>query len=1555
MRSLVCGASVLPAADIVLLQETIVSGDSAHVPMTPELAQEFADDTAPQCRSVWTGHCGIIFSPTMNAYDVEAHSLLDGRLIVAALTNAVCTTIIGCVYAPAQPTPRASFFSKMHHLLEQHDHLERLILAGDWNIAPNTADPHDFLGGRPMKNGGGHASWRAMADSSALNLVELLGARKPARDFGDLTWSGLGNDGRRIRRRLDWFAVSRSIVDDFDVNGITTIPVWFSVPNTNSDIDQARIPGTDHATITAVFRPTRQQRPNRPSRIPTMSWYTARRYPAESGFLDKVVTAVDECYHELSTTRRSDEQIQERFDELHNGIQSTYVVHSKTVKRLSHRETAVEVQAMRDLYAKHADPSEWSTIDHAMQTAQDSVRHAIEHAAREADLQTAVETSHNHAHHRHIRNAQSGPSKQTSFQSQRVYVPTPDEHNLENLYDAELRHRLQCGPGWTPAKGLAADIESGRVARVSTTEYTDDEDLMLENSRLFYAALYRQRRIHVTCQDMLIDAIPQAARFSMDEIERLGATPSVADIVEAINDQNTARSCDPHGFVAELYRHCAEKWARLMAIVFAACFRLRRVTAMMRNGYIVLLYKKGDERDLGNWRPVTKVPRALSILESVFKLRLYPLMGRITAYDQCSAAPGRDMMHAIVPVLDAIDFAASPNSPAIQELSSVVDALHAVLLDQIKGFDRADRGLMMRLLALYCGLQIPCRDDPNVDYDQVQADISTIDFLVWMQIVVGDAPLGYPHTRAVLVNGRLSRILELHSGDPQGAILAALLFNCSTVEALGALLKRAGLQGLKVRNDEGEIVNFCMSRFADDLVLILDTASVHPALDAIDVYSCGSGGAANLSKTLGMTLTPHTAPATPGPGGGYLGDTPTYIPPGTQGQTPRNRLRWLRPSESVGRVLGVNAGPAASPKDDWCEVEGAFFTQLRMWSRHRLSRDGRIYVIGTHIFSRTWFLGRYRPPPPQVQRRMDAAAVKYYWKGRVGEGGPGDELRAFKVGPRASRHSLTMSRPHGGVAWFRTEHIFTAIHAGMIVQWMHPVGANAEVEEQRWQTTGRTVITQVLGHMAGLVVHPDIKQAVRRAHFIPAHWAAYLRAWSDVRIHYRVEAPTTFEEVMSMTLYDNSEFTYRGQPLPAHEWQPAADAGVTTIKDLWHEAAGRMRTHAELRILPARVDILRRSLPRRWACLLQAGRTAIGSGEWALHNGPIGGARTYQGYALVRTTDDANRMQSTVIVTVFTRADTRGWVNHSTTAVRRANLHRATVEHLPKQVRGRDTWTLVGLTELVFASSRTRMRLATGSCGWLADYTTRTGCRCLSGTSKPTAELRAASKLLECRADPRLTFLTIRKAAWAPEVRDFIWDVRAGALPTGRGAGLPSSRCVVCGDVVDDIRHVLQCPCLRELREWTADVICAMELPQISFHKLVAQGLPSGGGVADAIRSAAATAARKHRAYVLVNHRAMPRRHICSIVNTAKRVMRDHIGMDRLFAFGSMERRPGDGTAYVSRPTNRAEFIAQWAPMCDMQTYTDWRHTRHPIRYKLLLRPHEMTTDVADPTPHLGD
>ena len=76
-------------------------------------------------------------------------------------------------------------------------------------------------------------------------------------------------------------------------------------------------------------------------------------------------------------------------------------------------------------------------------------------------------------------------------------------------------------------------------------------------------------------------------------------------------------------------------------------------------------------------------------------------------------------------------------------------------------------------------------------------------------------------------------------------------------------------------------------------------------------------------------------------------------------------------------ALRKPAGPAANPTADWAQIEASLFTQLRLWQRHQLSRDGALYILSTHVFSRTWFLARYRPPSPQVLvKRLDSAAVK---------------------------------------------------------------------------------------------------------------------------------------------------------------------------------------------------------------------------------------------------------------------------------------------------------------------------------------------------------------------------------------------------------------------------------------------------------------------------------------------------------------------------------------------------------------------------------------------------
>ena len=145
--------------------------------------------------------------------------------------------------------------------------------------------------------------------------------------------------------------------------------------------------------------------------------------------------------------------------------------------------------------------------------------------------------------------------------------------------------------------------------------------------------------------------------------------------------------------------------------------------------------------------------------------------------------------------------------------------------------------------------------------------------------------------------------------------------------------------------------------------------------------------------------------------------------------------------------------------------------------------------------------------------------------------------------------------------------------------------------------------------------------------------------------------------------------------------------------------------------------------------------------------------------------------------------------------------------------------------------------------------------------------------------------------------------------------------------------------CLRTLRLWTADVVAMVGLPRTQFHLLLAHGVPQRHGACGAIRSAAATAMRRNRAYMLMNHQAMPG-HERHIVNTAKRLLRDHIAMDRLFAFGATERRQQHNKHYESRPASRADFIDRWGNLCDMDAYsTGWKRLAIPISYRPILMP----------------
>ena len=577
---------------------------------------------------------------------------------------------------------------------------------------------------------------------------------------------------------------------------------------------------------------------------------------------------------------------------------------------------------------------------------------------------------------------------------------------------------------------------------------------------------------------------------------------------------------------------------------------------------------------------------------------------------------------------------------------------------------------------------------------------------------------------------------------------------------------------------ERRVVNLIESSFADDLAMLLRTRSVPPAKDTTDMFRCGSGGAGNAIKSESMTLTDGGLDI-PGPGGCFRGEQPTYVPPGSPAGTPPSaRTTWLRKGERNAKLLGVYQGPDARPSEDWDAVLAAFITNIRIWARHGLFRTGRQYVLGTHIYSRTWFLGKYRPPSARHMDIMDAAGRKFYWKNGLGDAGPQSPLTAFRTGNRVSRAGMAMDYEHGGRQMFHPMVIFTAMHAGIVRGYMTPVECNTrpEGDQMHWQVTGLSIVCDVIGTVAGLISHPDIRAAVRRKRTLSSHWRSYLLAWANIRDCYTVAPPTTYEEVQSMVLYDSREVTLHGRALPRADWEPVAAMGVLTVGDLWDTNGQRYWGAAELRILPSRLDDLQRCLPRAWKALLTAGRSPLINGEWVLRPPGCDGNITEHAELgdLLRVT--AVLGGGRVMMDSYSITYSVGWTKRDAMVVTAADLIRATVE--TKGADGHGLVKLVGVTAHVYSRSVARMRQKTrrNATGCLSFYSAKKGARMMRGPRKDNC-LTVKGPCESCESENDFRRVNLKCHPKAPESPDRGRPRPDSEAPTGFSPGKTPTLC----------------------------------------------------------------------------------------------------------------------------------------------------------------------------------
>ncbi|CAM2118664.1 unnamed protein product [Caretta caretta] len=215
----------------------------------------------------------------------------------------------------------------------------------------------------------------------------------------------------------------------------------------------------------------------------------------------------------------------------------------------------------------------------------------------------------------------------------------------------------------------------------------------------FFYALEKKRgaKKHVTCL-LAEDGTPlmgpveivlwdELLTVSTGDRDRLELPLTLAEFSEALHRMPTNKSPGMDGLTVEFYRMFWDVLGPDLVTVWAESLQNRVLPLSYRRAMLALLPKKGDLRDLQNWRPVSLLSMDYKVVVKAISLRLGSVLADVIHPDQTYTVPGRTIFDNLYLVRDLLEL-------------GYRDGLSFTLLslDQEKAFDRVDHGRLTGLV-----------------------------------------------------------------------------------------------------------------------------------------------------------------------------------------------------------------------------------------------------------------------------------------------------------------------------------------------------------------------------------------------------------------------------------------------------------------------------------------------------------------------------------------------------------------------------------------------------------------------------------------------------------------------------------------------------------------------------------------------------------------------------------------------------------------------------------------------------------------------------------------
>ena len=305
----------------------------------------------------------------------------------------------------------------------------------------------------------------------------------------------------------------------------------------------------------------------------------------------------------------------------------------------------------------------------------------------------------------------------------------------------------------------------------------------------------------------MLNKIPPNRIISKEHCKLCEAEISLDEITKAINSQRNNKSPGNDGLTAEFYKQFLNELAPNLLEVYDSWKQLGIIGTSSRTGIIFVIYKKGDKKDIANYRSISLLNLDYKIYTTILKNRMQQTLNNIIGENQTGAIKNRTIIHTLSTIRDIVDISNKLNKN-----------LSAISLDFLKAFDRLDLNFIFLVLRQF-GYGQKFIQMIKVCYNDIQSKIK--------------------------INGLLPDPDTIMRGVRQGCPLSMLLYIIAAEVLAIFIIANTKVKGVQIGIHEIKIINF-----DDDTTIFLKDIDCLTRIQAIfNLYEKASSSKINLSKS----------------------------------------------------------------------------------------------------------------------------------------------------------------------------------------------------------------------------------------------------------------------------------------------------------------------------------------------------------------------------------------------------------------------------------------------------------------------------------------------------------------------------------------------------------------------------------------------------------------------------------------------------------------------------------------------------------------------------------